>query len=55
MSLAVEFVGPGVTVGEGAIVAARAVCVRDVPAWQVVAGSPARVIRSRTVKSPAAP
>lgn len=49
------FVGPGVTVGEGAIVAARAVCVRDVPAWQVVAGSPARVIRSRTVKSPAAP
>jgi len=41
------FVGPGVTVGAGSVVAARAVCVRDVPAWTVVAGSPARWIRQR--------
>lgn len=47
------FVGPGVTIGEGAIVAARAVCVRDVPAWQVVAGSPARYLRQRTLKTAA--
>ena len=45
------FIGPGVTVGEGAVVAARAVCLRDVAAWQVVAGSPARRIRSRELKS----
>jgi galactoside O-acetyltransferase len=36
----------GVTVGEGAIVAARAVVTRDVAPWTVVAGNPARVIKS---------
>jgi acetyltransferase-like isoleucine patch superfamily enzyme len=36
---------PGVTVGEGAIVGARAVVVDDVPARAVVAGNPARVVR----------
>lgn len=38
------FVGPGVTVGEGAIVAARAVVTRDVPPWAIVAGNPARIV-----------
>ena len=36
---------PGVTVGEGAIVAARAVVVDDVPPHAVVAGNPARLVR----------
>ncbi|SDW04711.1 putative colanic acid biosynthesis acetyltransferase WcaF [Thiocapsa roseopersicina] len=41
------FVGPGRRIGEGAIVGAAAVVVKDVPPWTIVAGNPARVIRSR--------
>lgn len=43
------FVGPGVTVGEGAIVAACAVVCKDVASWSIVAGNPARFIKSRQV------
>ena len=38
---------PGVTIGDGAVVAARAVVTRDVPPYAVVAGNPARVVRMR--------
>jgi acetyltransferase-like isoleucine patch superfamily enzyme len=34
----------GVTVGEGAIVAAGSVVVKDVPAFSIVGGNPARVL-----------
>ncbi|WP_244472435.1 CatB-related O-acetyltransferase [Methylobacterium sp. Leaf108] len=37
----------GVTIGHGAVVAARAVVSRDVPPYAVVAGNPARVVRHR--------
>ena len=38
---------PGVQIGNGAIVAARAVVVKDVPAYAVVGGNPAKVLKSR--------
>jgi len=42
------FVGPGVTVGEGAIVGAASVAMRDVPQWTIVAGNPATFVRERS-------
>ncbi len=38
---AAAFVGPGVRIGEGAIVGARSTVTQDVAPWVVVAGSPA--------------
>jgi acetyltransferase-like isoleucine patch superfamily enzyme len=43
---------PGVTIGEGSVVGARSVVSEDVPAFTVVAGNPARPIR--TLQRPAA-
>jgi acetyltransferase-like isoleucine patch superfamily enzyme len=37
---------PGVSIGEGSIVGARSVVTRSVPAYTIVAGNPARVIRA---------
>ena len=45
------FIGPGVTVGEGAVVGACAVVIRGVEPWTVVAGNPARYIKRREFKS----
>ena len=44
------FVGPGVEIGEGAVVGARAVAVKNVEPWAVVAGNPARVVKKRELK-----
>ena len=36
---------PGVIIGEGAIIGAGSVVTKDIPAWTVAAGSPAKVIK----------
>jgi putative colanic acid biosynthesis acetyltransferase WcaF len=42
------FIGPGVTIGEGAVVGARSSVYRDVEPWTVVAGNPARILKKYT-------
>lgn len=46
------FVGPGVTLGEGAVLGARACAFRDLDPWMVYAGNPARPIKPRRVRGP---
>lgn len=41
---------PGVTIGDHAVIAAGSVVRRDVPAWAVVAGVPAKLVRDRREK-----
>ena len=41
------FVNMGVTIGEGAVVGARAAVFKDVNPWTVVGGNPARFIKER--------
>ncbi|RVX38557.1 acetyltransferase-like isoleucine patch superfamily enzyme [Nonomuraea polychroma] len=45
----------GVTIGDHAVVGAGAVVTKDVPAWAMVAGNPARLIRDRRTPRPTAP
>jgi putative colanic acid biosynthesis acetyltransferase WcaF len=46
------FVGPGVHIGEGAVVGARSSVFNDLPPWKVCVGSPARPVKDRTLTGP---
>lgn len=41
------FVGPGVTVGEGAILGSKAVTFRDLEPWTIYGGEPAKPLKKR--------
>ena len=41
------FIGPGVTIGDSAVIGARSSVFRNVEPWTVVVGNPARVIKKR--------
>lgn len=41
------FIGPGVSVGTGAVVGARSSVFKDVEAWTIVRGNPAKYIKNR--------
>ncbi len=45
------FIAPGVSIGNGAVIAARSVVTRDQPAWYVSGGNPCRPLKPR--KKPA--
>lgn len=46
------FVGPGVTVGEGAVLGARGVAMRDLEPWAVYSGNPAQYLKRREWNMP---
>jgi len=45
------YVAPGVTIGEGAVVGVRSSVYKDVEAWAVVVGNPAKFIKKRILKT----
>lgn len=44
------FVGPGVTVGTGAVIGARAVVTKNMPPWNVCGGNPCKPIKLRVMR-----
>ncbi len=44
------FIGPGVLINEGAVVGAKAAVYKNVEAWTVVGGNPARKIKERIIR-----
>lgn len=47
------FIGPGIRIGQGAVVGARASVFKNVAPWTVVGGNPAKRIKRRELRSEA--
>ena len=45
------YIGPGVSIGEGAVVGARACVYKSVDPWTVVGGNPAVIIKMRVLRT----
>lgn len=44
-----SFIHPGVSIGDGAVIGARSVVNRDMPAWMVCSGHPCKPLKERTL------
>lgn len=44
------FVGPGVTVGDGAVLGARGCAMKDLESWAIYSGNPAQPLRARRLR-----
>lgn len=47
-----SIVMPGVTIGEGAIIGAGSLVIKDIPAWTIAVGNPAKVVKELKERSP---
>ena len=45
------YVGPGCNLGEGAIIGAKSVVVKNINKWEIVAGNPAKYLKKRKLTS----
>jgi len=45
------FIGPGVEIGNGAVIGARSVVTRNMPEWMVCAGNPCQPIKVRSIQT----
>lgn len=45
------FIGPGVEIGVGAVIGARSVVTKNMPAWMVCAGNPCKPLKPRVIKN----
>lgn len=45
------FVGPGVTIGDGAVVLARSSVFKDIDPWIIARGNPAVTVKPRSMKN----
>ena len=47
-----SMVHPNVVIGEGTVIGARSVVLKDMPAWSVCAGHPCRKLKDRVLRAP---